>query len=61
MKRYSVSFGREVNERASKTGIRYQYGLRIDDAEKFIKENTGKNKFGFQIKDSVTKEIIYKE
>ena len=61
MKRYSISYGREVNERYSKTGVRYHYWGRTDDAEKFIKEEHGKHKHGFQIKDSVTKEVIYKE
>lgn len=61
MKRYSISYGREVNERYSKTGVRYHYWGRTDDAEKFIKEEHGKHKHGFQIRDSVTKEVIYKE
>ena len=61
MKRYSVSYGRTVNERYSKTGVRYQYWGRTDNAEQFIKENTGKHEHGFQIKDSHTGKIIYKE
>ncbi len=58
MKRYVVSVAREVNEHASKTGIKYQCWGRIDDPEKFIKYLNGKK--GFRIKDSQTGEIIYK-
>jgi hypothetical protein len=61
MKRYSVSYGRVVNKQASKTGIKYQYWGRIDDPDKFIKEHTGKDQFGFQIRDSQTGKIIYRE
>lgn len=61
MKRYSVSYGVEVNERASKTGIKYRYWGRTDDPEKFIERNKGQHEHGFQITDSITKKIIYKE
>ena len=61
MKRYSVSIGRPVNEKYSKTGIRYQYWGRTDDAETYIKKYSGKLEFGFQIKDSKTGKIIHKE
>ena len=63
MKRYSVSKGRLVNELYSKRDdhIRYQYLGRTDNAEQYIAENSGKYRYGFQIKDSQTGKIIYKE
>ena len=61
MKRYSVSYGRTVNEHYSKTGVRYHYWGRTDNPEKFIEENKGKHEHGFQIRDSKSGEIIYKE
>lgn len=61
MKRYAISIGRRVNEHYSKTGLRYQYWERTDDPEKYIKEHTGKLEHGFQIKDSQTGKIVYKE
>ena len=60
MKRYLVSEPREVNEGASKTGIKYVFITRIDDPEKFIKERSKYYTHGFRIKDSQTGEIIYK-
>ena len=61
MKRYSISFGRKVNEHCSKTGVRYHYWGRTDDLEESIKYWHGKCEHGFQIKDSQTGKIIYKE
>lgn len=61
MKRYSVSVGMKVNAQASKTGTKFQYWGRTDDPEGFIKRNSGTWEDGFQIKDSQTGKIIYKE
>lgn len=61
MKRYLVSVGEEVNERASKTGIKFRFYVRTDDPELFVKKNTGRFDHGFRIKDNQTGEIIYQE
>lgn len=61
MKRYLVSVGDAVNERASKTGIKFRFYLRTDNPEVFIEKNVGRFEYGFRIKDSQTGEIIYKE
>lgn len=73
MKRYSISYAREVNREASKTGLLFQYGGRTDNPERVIElfEKTELEAYqcksglwffydiGIQIKDSVTKEIVY--
>ena len=59
MKRYLVSIAVEVNEKTSKTGVKYQFWGRTDCPEKFIRENKKYFDNGFRIKDSKTGEIIY--
>ena len=62
MKRYSISYAREVNTHAAKSGIKFQYGERTDNAAEAIERyKQSKSCFGIQIKDSKTKEIIFSE
>lgn len=62
MKRYSVSYAREVNTQAAKSGIKFQYVERTDNPEEVIKGyRESKTIFGIQIKDSKTKEIVFSE
>lgn len=73
MKRYSVSYMREVNRHASKTGLLFQYSERTDDPETVIKafeeSELTEIKYsdtyssyayiGMKITDSQTKKTVY--
>jgi hypothetical protein len=62
MKRYSISYPYEVNEQASKSGIKFQYRDRTDNPEDVIERyKNSRIDRGLQIKDSVTKEIIFSD
>jgi hypothetical protein len=62
MKRYSISYAREVNKQASKSGIAYQYMGRTDNPEEAI-ESFKDNAFtmGIKITDSKTKKVVFEE
>ena len=62
MKRYSVSYAREVNERAAKSGIAFQYAGRTDNpAEVIERYKHSRLDLGLQITDSESKSVIFSD
>lgn len=62
MKRYVVSIAERVNEKASKSGVKFCFVGRTDNPEARIESfKDEKAEKGLRITDSVTKQVIFEE